>query len=127
MQHERHYTRAEANAARPWVAARVKLLREAHNRLRTPPCRAALARVDGQHGGGWPGHATARAAAQHIVATQELSGVDVVVRDPIRGLVDFPALRDGAEVYLCWLVDEDEVAYWHAPEAGFAGRRPLEG
>ena len=124
-EHRRHYTREEANAARPWVAARVARMRAAVERLRTPPCRAALDRLDGQDGGGWPGHAVARAAADFVLAAEELDRLDIVVRDPARGLVDFPALRDGVEVYLCWLVDEDEVAYWHEPHAGFAGRRPL--
>ena len=44
---------------------------------------------------------------------------------PDRGLVDFPAVMDGEEVYLCWLLDEPAVDHWHSIEAGFAGRRPL--
>jgi hypothetical protein len=58
-------------------------------------------------------------------AVGELEAVEIVLRDVDRGLIDFPALRDGEEVYLCWLVDEDEIGYWHEPGAGFAGRRPL--
>jgi len=42
-----------------------------------------------------------------------------------QGLVDFPALRDGREVYLCWQYDEPEIAFWHEVDAGFAGRQPL--
>jgi hypothetical protein len=49
----------------------------------------------------------------------------VVLRDVERGLIDFPALRDGQEVYLCWLIDEDEISCWRELDAGFAGRRPL--
>ena len=41
------------------------------------------------------------------------------------GLVDFPALRDGEEIYLCWVVGEPEIRHWHEPDAGFRGRRPL--
>ncbi|MDE0506470.1 MAG: DUF2203 domain-containing protein [Candidatus Poribacteria bacterium] len=41
------------------------------------------------------------------------------------GLVDFPHLRDGREVYLCWQFGEDEIRYWHDVDAGFAGRQPL--
>ena len=55
----------------------------------------------------------------------ELDAVDIVLRDVDRGLVDFPALRDGEEVYLCWLIEEDEISFWHEPNAGFAGREPL--
>ena len=50
----------------------------------------------------------------------------VIVKDIDVGLVDFPALRDGAEMLLCWQVGEDEVAHWHGLEEGFAGRKPLD-
>ena len=50
----------------------------------------------------------------------------VLVKDLDRGLVDFPALRDGEEVLLCWQVGEGEIAYWHGLEEGFAGRKPLD-
>ena len=48
-----------------------------------------------------------------------------MLRDVERGLIDFPAIRDGQEIYLCWLLDEDEIGFWHEPDAGFAGRQPL--
>lgn len=42
------------------------------------------------------------------------------------GLVDFPTVRDGEIVYLCWRYGEDRIAHWHSVDAGFAGRRPLD-
>ena len=42
-----------------------------------------------------------------------------------QGLVDFPSIREGREVYLCWLEGEQEIGYWHDVDAGFAGRQPL--
>jgi hypothetical protein len=60
-----------------------------------------------------------------VTAAAELEAVDVVLRDPRRGLIDFPSLRDGEEIYLCWMSGEETVAWWHLPDAGFAGRRPL--
>src|SRR5919201_306264 len=57
---------------------------------------------------------------------EELERLGVLVKDLDLGLVDFPALRDGEEVLLCWQVGEDEVAFWHGAEEGFAGRKPLE-
>jgi hypothetical protein len=56
---------------------------------------------------------------------ERLDRLGVVVKDLDRGLVDFPALRAGEEVLLCWQVGEDEVAHWHGLEEGFAGRKPL--
>jgi hypothetical protein len=48
----------------------------------------------------------------------ELKGIE-------QGLIDFPAIREGRKVYLCWKYGEPEVAFWHDIEAGFAGRQPL--
>ena len=41
------------------------------------------------------------------------------------GLVDFPGLIDGEEVYLCWKSDEDDIQYYHRLEEGFSGRKPI--
>jgi hypothetical protein len=58
-------------------------------------------------------------------AVQEIEYIGVHVKDMRTGLVDFPYDRDGRIVYLCWKPDEDEIAWWHETDAGFAGRRPL--
>ena len=58
-------------------------------------------------------------------AADRLQQLGVVVKDLDRGLVDFPALHNGEEVLLCWQVGEDEVAFWHGVDEGFAGRKPL--
>jgi hypothetical protein len=48
------------------------------------------------------------------------------VRDIEQGLIDFPGLRGGRQIYLCWRLGEDAVNFWHDRETGFAGRQPLE-
>ena len=50
----------------------------------------------------------------------------VQVKDINTGLLDFPALHDGHEVYLCWQIGERRIEYWHEIDAGFAGRQPIE-
>ena len=50
----------------------------------------------------------------------------VQVKDINIGLLDFPALRHGQEVLLCWKYGEGEIAFWHEMETGYAGRRPIE-
>jgi len=127
MQHERHYTLAEANAIRGWVAGRVRRIQQASSELAALGHRAdqALAALEEQTGGAFPGPEAARPLLDLSLALGELDTVEVVLRDVNRGLVDFPAMRNGDEVYLCWLLDEDEVRFWHEPEAGFAGRQPL--
>ena len=127
MRHQRHYTVEQANAVRPWVAKRVKWIRDARARLAALGGRVqeAFDQIDPRAGGSYPGKDVARSLVELSRALGELEAVDVVLRDIDRGLIDFPAIRNGEEIYLCWLVDEDEVGFWHEPDAGFAGRRPL--
>src|SRR5262249_41911942 len=56
---------------------------------------------------------------------QELHSLGVELKDPTTGLVDFRAILDDHEVYLCWRLGESEVAHWHELDAGFAGRKKL--
>ena len=56
---------------------------------------------------------------------QRIESLGCIVKDIDLGLVDFPSSRDGDPIYLCWKFGEPVVAYWHGPEGGFAGRRPL--
>jgi hypothetical protein len=56
---------------------------------------------------------------------EELEKLDVELKDYYTGLVDFRHLRDGKEVYLCWRLDEPEVAHWHELNAGFNGRQKI--
>ena len=126
--HQRHYTLEQAIAVREWVAERVGWLRDAQARLVAlgPAAAEAIDALDGEPGGSYPGREVARALVELSRAVGELDAVEIVLRDFERGLIDFPAMRDGVEVYLCWLVDdEDAIGFWHEPEAGFAGRRPL--
>ena len=55
----------------------------------------------------------------------ELADLGIQVKDVDRGLIDFPAIVEGQDALLCWQLGEPRIAYWHTPEDGFAGRRPL--
>ncbi|HEY2249531.1 MAG TPA: DUF2203 domain-containing protein [Planctomycetaceae bacterium] len=55
----------------------------------------------------------------------ELEKLGIELKDISRGLIDFPSLMDGREVYLCWLLGEEEIGHWHEIDAGFAGRQSL--
>jgi hypothetical protein len=125
VNHERHYTLEQANAALDWVVERLERLRSARTQLSDDEAREALTEAAPGDGGGSPGRVVSEAFLQLRAALTELQAMDVVLRDLDRGLVDFPAIRDGREVYLCWEEGEDEISFWHEPEAGFAGRRPL--
>ncbi len=55
----------------------------------------------------------------------ELTRIGVELKDPARGLLDFPALHQGREILLCWKADEPAITHWHEIDAGFAGRRAI--
>ncbi len=56
----------------------------------------------------------------------QLQDMGIEVKDLSTGLIDFPALKDGRVVYLCWKYNEDSIQFWHEIEAGFAGREPID-
>jgi hypothetical protein len=125
MEHARHYSLEEATALLPRVGELLEHLRSARDRLGDTGARAALADAGQGNGGGSPGKVLSEGFLELREAMLELREREIVLRDLDRGLVDFPALREGQEVYLCWQEGEAEIGFWHEPEAGFAGRRPL--
>jgi hypothetical protein len=125
MQHSRHYTLEEASQLLPWVADLLARMRAARDRLGDAEARAALAAAGQTNGGGRPGKTVSEGFLELRHSVLELREREIVLRDLDRGLIDFPALREGREVYLCWEEGEPEIGFWHDPSAGFAGRRPL--
>jgi hypothetical protein len=123
--HERHYTVDEANAALGWVRERLRRLRVAREQLTDEDARQALSEAAPRNGGGEPGLVVSEGFLTLRGVLAELQAAEIILRDLDRGLVDFPAIRDGRDVYLCWLEGEEEIGWWHDPEAGYAGRQPL--
>jgi hypothetical protein len=126
-QHGRHYSLEEANASLDRVGELIERLRGARAGLADRDARRALAEATPTNGGGPPGRVVSEAFVEVRDVLLELREREIVLRDLDRGLVDFPAIRDGREVYLCWQEGEDEIGFWHEPEAGFAGRQPIDG
>ena len=125
MNHGRHYTVEQANAAIVFVEERLGRLRAARAQLSDEEARAALGEAAPSNGGGAPGRVVSEAFLKLQRTLGELQAMEIVLRDLERGLVDFPTLRDGREVYLCWEEGESEVAFWHDAESGYGGREPL--
>jgi hypothetical protein len=67
-----------------------------------------------------------KVAEQLAQTVEEIQQTGCVVKDLDTGLVDFPSLRGGEKVYLCWKLGEERIGYWHGIEEGFAGRKPLD-
>jgi hypothetical protein len=125
MRHGRHYTLAEARGELAWLRSRLAAMRRARARLSDEEARRALAAVAPGNGGGHAGTAAGNAFLELQRAVAGLDRREIVLRDLDRGLVDFPSLRDGREVYLCWVDGEADIEYWHELDAGYAGRRAL--
>ncbi|MEA2448128.1 MAG: hypothetical protein QOG63_60 [Thermoleophilaceae bacterium] len=125
MNHARHYTLGQANAALGFVGERIERLRAARAQLDDEEARAALGEAAPSNGGGAPGRVVSEAFLELQRALGELQEMEIVLRDLERGLVDFPSMRDGREVYLCWEEGETEIGFWHDPDSGYGGREPL--
>lgn len=123
-----YFTVEEANALLPELEPRLERLQSAWQRLSRSRHRFIATCVKHPHddfGGGWLG----TVAADSITAENTLIGIiarGIVVRDPATGLVDFPAMRNGQEVQLCWRLGEPSVAHWHTVDGGFGARRRLD-
>ena len=129
----RVFTPDDANAAlselRPLVEAMVegkRALDYAQER------RDDIAQSIAGNGGGIPPaelgalEAAVEEAAKTLAGTiGEIQAMGVLVKDLDTGLVDFPGQRAGEDILLCWQLGEDEVAFWHGLEDGYAGRQPL--
>jgi hypothetical protein len=123
--HDRHYTLDEARAELPWVTDRLAAMRDARDRLTDAEAHEKLSEHSPTNGGGKPGRQVSEAYVALQADIDAFNERGIVLRDLDRGLVDFPAIRDGREVYLCWIDGEPDIAFWHDLDAGYAGRQPL--
>jgi hypothetical protein len=118
----------EANALLPTVRGLLKKIQRAHTRLTSYQEAARSAADAAEQGGGGmtAGVRYAEILMELTSLTSELESMGVQLKDFTRGLIDFPSLRDGRVVLLCWQLGEgDRVEWWHDVDAGFAGRTPL--
>jgi hypothetical protein len=123
------FTVQEANALLPNVRSIVGKIQHAHRQLsryRDDVKKASEAGEQSGGGGFANGVAYAKLLTELTAQLAELEGLGVQLKDFERGLVDFPSLREGRVVLLCWQLGEgDELEWWHDVDAGFAGRTPL--
>lgn len=122
------FTIEEANALLPSVKAIVGSIQRAHRGLVSFQNAARQAADGAKDGGGGlaQGSRYAELLVELSMKTGELEELGVQLKDYAHGLIDFPAMREGRVVLLCWKAGEgDEIEWWHDVEAGFAGRQPL--
>lgn len=120
------FTLEEANALLPQLRRLFAAMKEGRAVLQRLASEAKRASECASENGGTPyGQQYTAALFQVMDHLQMISSLGVEIKDLERGLCDFPALREGRIVYLCWLLGEDRIEWWHDQEAGFAGRQPL--
>ena len=122
------FTVEEANSLLPSVRPILKSIQKSHRRLITFQGAAKQAAHGAERGGGGmlPGPRYAELLVELSTHAGQLESLGIQLKDYQRGLIDFPSMRDGRVVLLCWKADEgDRLEWWHDVEAGFAGRQPL--
>jgi hypothetical protein len=131
---KRLFTPAEANTALGDVRPAAERLVAVRVRMRElVEVQETLVTAIGGNGGGYAASDFNAAQAeleqlaeQAATAVSELEELGVVVKDLDLGLLDFPALREGEVVELCWHVGEAAVEHWHRVGEGYGGRKPID-
>lgn len=125
---EKHFTLPEARAVLPELRRAFQELYDLRDAIKAwapkfDPTREA---AEGNGGGETRSVAYMEANMRFQQLMRDIAEKGIQVKDLNRGLVDFPHLRNGKEVFLCWELGEETISYWHELETGFAGRKLLE-
>lgn len=124
-QFKKHYTRDEARSLLPDLRQWLKRLADLREKVDRQEERLRGLMVQGSDLGGSLVNVWARTLAEIRGLLSEFYRREIQIKDLDRGLVDFPAILGGREVFLCWERDEDDVEFWHELDSGFAGRERL--
>ncbi|MDQ1560239.1 MAG: hypothetical protein QOD32_3299 [Pyrinomonadaceae bacterium] len=122
------FTLSEANAMLPTVRRIAAAISRAHREVVSLQDAARAAAENATRGGGFMADGPQYVTDLMSLAerTGELEALGVQLKDYERGLLDFPSMREGRVVLLCWQLGEgDRIEWWHDLETGFAGRQPI--
>ncbi len=122
---EKHYTREEAEALLPQVRTWLARLNEMRSTLEHADKRLTSLMLPGNDIGGDLVNRSIRTLADMQVLLGEFQKRDIHIKDIERGLLDFPAIIGGREVFLCWELGEDNIEFWHDLETGYGGRERI--
>jgi hypothetical protein len=120
------FTIEEANSLIPVVRPKLEKIKAQYEKIGALRETAKSAASESGGGGMKSGTIYVKSLYEIGKLTTEFHELGVQLKDYTRGLIDFPCLRDGQVVLLCWQLGEaEEIEWWHEIEAGFAGRKPL--
>jgi hypothetical protein len=120
---ERAFTEDEANSLLPVLSESLQRIQEAREVILSGA--EHIRRTATLDGGGQVSQEYWDALQEMRRHLESFAEQGIILRDADSGLVDFPSRREGHDVFLCWKLGEERVGYWHPPETGFGGRRPL--
>ena len=122
---KKHYTRDEARALLPRIRGWLKELSESRHQLEEYDQRLARLLAEGRDAGGETVNQWVKTLAGVQKTLREFHQREIQIKDLDRGLIDFPAIIGGKEVFLCWEQDEEDIEFWHDLESGYGGRERL--
>jgi hypothetical protein len=124
---ERVFTLAEAQSLLPRLRSLLNDIGQEWNHIRELNPEVQKARDKASFDGYSKAGVEYVESLSHLVSLiHQIREMGVVLKDADKGLCDFPYVRHGRVVYLCWQLGEDQIGYWHDVDTGFAGREPLD-
>lgn len=125
-QFKKHFGLDEARSLLPRIRLAFKTIHGARDRLIEVERRLAAAlEKSGGDLGGKQVSLMARAMITIHEGLNDITSRGIQIKDVDRGLVDFPHIRKGREVFLCWELEDDDIEFWHDLDAGYPGRERL--
>ena len=125
LQFKRHYSVEEARALLPQIRQWLSQLAHLRQQLAEGDRSLGVGSSYGQDLGGERVNRHVRTLADIKDLLWQFQSREIQVKDLDCGLIDFPALVGGREVFFCWEQDEDDIEFWHEIDAGYAGRERL--
>jgi|SRR5580704_11393868 hypothetical protein len=122
---KKHYTREEAKQLLPQIRKWLNLLEHDRAELEKNDKRLAGLMSGGQDMGGSLVNQWVMVLVEIRETLREFEQREIFIKDLERGLIDFPALMGGKEIFLCWEKDEEDIEFWHDVDSGYAGRERL--
>ena len=124
-QFRKHYTREEARALLPQIREWLKHLTQVRKWLEDCDAKVQGLLKEGADVGGDLASNWVKLVAEFQKLMTEFREREIQIKDLDRGLIDFPAIIGGREVFLCWEQDEEDIEFWHELGTGYAGRERL--
>ena len=121
----KHYTLEEARTLLPQIREWLLEIQQIRRQLKPLDQRIEQLLANGADIGGDSVQSQAKLLAGLQRVVRELFTREIQIKDIERGLIDFPSLMDGREVFLCWEMEDDDIEFWHELDSGYAGRERL--